>query len=124
MLNLTPTHAALLERGLAYLIAHPDHVLESDLHRVVWMLAQMATQAAAEANNLAAMQTASDLATAANPPPEYLTLAQASRLYGVPVSTLRYHASRGSFDAIKSDKRTWLADSHSLATWARKEQVE
>lgn len=118
MLELTDAQAALLRRGLEYLISNPDYVLESDFRRVVWVLAQMATQVTSVTGEYDLMQIASDLALEANPPPEYLTLAQAAKLYGVPIATLRWHAKRGSFDAHKSDQRTWLADAHSLAMWA------
>ena len=153
-MNLTPTQAALLRRGLDHLLANPDHVLESDLRRVVWVLAQCASRAIAsqeqptwpdedtlvEFVNLCqqysneavltlwqkvihhpptweALQTASDLAMQAEPPPEYLTIRQACARYGIARSTLGWHVRRGNIEAVKSDKRTWMVEAHSLAIW-------
>jgi len=98
MLNLTPTQAALLQRGLGRFIRDPGQVLETDARRVVWLLAQLAARDAAEHQDLEAMQAASDLAKAAQPSPEWITLAAASKLYGVPAVTLRYHAAKRHFE--------------------------
>jgi hypothetical protein len=53
-MNMTPTQAALLRRGLDHLIENPGHVLESDFRRVVWTLAQMAARQSADTGNLPA----------------------------------------------------------------------
>lgn len=151
MINLIPTQANILRRGLDYLLTHPDHVIESDFNHIVWLLAQMATQAIASQDQPAwpdedtlvefvnlclqypheakltlwqkatqpadDMQAASDLAMQAEPSPEYITLAVASRRYGVPASTLRWHARRGHFDCHKREGRTWLVEEHDLVLW-------
>ena len=124
-MNLTPTQAqaALLRRGLTHLLAHPDHMLESDLRHVVWVLAQCATRSLAEEGtasgtlDLAEMKAASDLAQAANPPPEYITIRQACERYAIPRSTLGWHVRKGNIAAHRADKRTWLVDHRSLVTW-------
>lgn len=46
----------------------------------------------------------------------YITLNQAFLRFGVPQSTLRYHANIGSFTAFKQGK-TWLAEVGSLTEW-------
>lgn len=46
----------------------------------------------------------------------YITLNQAFLRFGVPASTLRYHANIGSFTAFKQGK-TWMAEVDSLTEW-------
>jgi len=114
-LNLT-TERQMLQCGLEHLLQHPDHVLPRDLKRVVWVLAQCATRAAAEENDLITMQAASDLAQAAEPSPEYITVSEASRLYGISTRLLRYHAKQKHFDAHKRGW-DWYINAHDLAQW-------
>ncbi len=57
------------------------------------------------------------MAQQAEPPPTWISLRAASNRWGIPIATLRYHARRGSFDAYKPDKRTWMVDERDLITW-------